>query len=45
MYHWISAYLPEKHAVLLAALVYAVMLLLVLYFSFEQEADLNYLRL
>ena len=45
MYHWISQILPERYAVLLSALLYALMFLLVIYFSFEQEAELNYLRL
>ncbi|WP_157606715.1 hypothetical protein [Sedimenticola selenatireducens] len=45
MYHWISKKLPPSFAVPAAALIYALMLLLILYFSFEEEAKFNYLVL
>lgn len=45
MYRWIGARLPERYAVPAAAFVYAVMLLLTLYFSFERQAEFNYLTL
>lgn len=45
MYGWLSSLFPERLSVPLAALIYAVMLLLILYFSFDQEATFNYLVL
>ena len=45
MYYWISERLPRRYAVPVAALIYAVMLLLIFYFSFEKEASFNYLVL
>ena len=45
MYHWISGHIPEKYATPVTALIYAMMLILILYFSFGQQAELNYLRL
>ena len=38
MYHWIRLKLPEKYAVPVSALLYAVMILFVLYFSFEKRS-------
>jgi hypothetical protein len=45
MYDWISSLIPERYAVPVAALIYAIMLVLVLYFAFEKEATFNYLVL
>jgi hypothetical protein len=43
MYALLCDRLPERVARPLAALLYALMLLAVVYFSFEQEAEFNYL--
>lgn len=45
MYRWIRLKLPEKYAVPVSALLYATMILFILYFSFEKEAEFNYLVL
>ena len=45
MYSWIRSKLPEKYAVPVSALLYAAMILCILYFSFEKEAEFNYLVL
>lgn len=45
MYNWIRSILPERAAIIVTALIYAVMLILIIYFSFEQEANFNYLNL
>lgn len=45
MYAALENYLGEKLATVVAALVYAVMILLTLYFAFEPQAEFNYLAL
>jgi len=45
MYKLIRQFFEEKQSILLTALLYALMFIAILYFSFEQEAKFNYLVL
>jgi hypothetical protein len=45
MYDFLMAHLRPSIAELVTALVYAVMLLLILYYIFEPQAEFNYLTL
>ncbi len=45
MYAFFSAHLSPRVAELLTALVYAAMILLIMYYVFEPQAEFNYLTL
>ena len=45
MYALLRAHLPPRVAEFVSALVYAAVLLLILYYIFEPQAEFNYLTL